>query len=42
MLCPEMGIQSFSDRMNKMDLLEFVGERLFCQTMTSENLLALE
>jgi Bifunctional DNA primase/polymerase, N-terminal/AAA domain len=41
-LCPEMGIQSFSQRMKALGLLEYVGKRLFCQTMTSESLLALD
>ncbi len=33
-LCPEMGLQSFTDRLKKIGLLEYVGKTLFCRTMS--------
>jgi hypothetical protein len=40
-LCPEMGIHSFTDRLRKLGLMEYVGKTLFCRTMNSEGHLAL-
>ena len=41
-LCPEMGIRSFTDRVRKIGLLNYVGETLFCRTMNkAEGLLPL-
>ena len=40
-LCPEMGIQSFTDRLRKIGLMPYVGKTLFCRTMSAEGTLAL-
>lgn len=40
-LCPEMGIQSFTDRLRKIGLLSYVGKTLFCRTMSADGTLAL-
>jgi Bifunctional DNA primase/polymerase, N-terminal/AAA domain len=40
-LCPEMGLISFTDRLRKLGLMEYVGKTLFCRTMNSEGTLTL-
>ena len=40
-LCPEMGIRSFKDRLQKIGLMPYVDRRLFCQTMNSKELTEL-
>ncbi|MCU1309806.1 MAG: hypothetical protein JWO20_931 [Candidatus Angelobacter sp.] len=37
-LCPEMGIQSFSERLKRIGLMRYVGKTLFCRTMSSGTL----
>ena len=41
-LCPEMGISSFSDRLKRIGLMPFVGQTLFCRTMSAQGLLHLD
>jgi hypothetical protein len=41
-LCPEMGLQSFTDRLRKIGLMPYVGESIFCRTMSMEGELALD
>jgi len=40
-LCPEMGIQSFTERLRKIGLMSHVSKSLFCRTMSAEGTLAL-
>ena len=40
-LCPEMGLRSFTDRVRKIGLLPYVGETLFCRTMSKGDTLQL-
>ena len=41
-LCPEMGIRSFTRRLREIGLVEHVGKRLFCQTMSSDYLFTMD
>ena len=41
-LCPEMGIRSFTDRLRRLGLMEYVGKTLFCRTMSAEGTLELD
>jgi hypothetical protein len=40
-LCPEMGIRSFTDRVQKIGLMPYVGKTFFCRTMSAEGALEL-
>jgi len=40
-LCPEMGLLSFTDRLRKLGLMQYVGKTLFCRTMNSEGSVSL-
>lgn len=40
-LCPEVSLGPFTDRVKKIGLMDYVGERLFCRTMSSEGELGL-
>lgn len=40
-LCPEMGLQSFSERIREIGLMSYVGHKLFCRTMASEGHITL-
>jgi hypothetical protein len=41
-LCPEVSLGPFTDRVRKIGLLDFVGETLFCRTLSADGHLALD
>ena len=41
-LCPEMSLGPFTDRLKKMRLVEFVGERLFYRTLSADGRIELD
>jgi hypothetical protein len=40
-LCPEVSLGPFTDRLRKIGLMNFVGDRLFCRTLSAEGHLTL-
>jgi hypothetical protein len=40
-LCPEVSLGPFTDRLKKIGLMEYVGETLFCRTLSAEGHVAL-
>jgi hypothetical protein len=41
-LCPEMGLHSFSERLRKIGLMDYVGKSLFCRTLSAPGELKLD
>jgi hypothetical protein len=41
-LCPEMGLRSFTGRLRRIGLMPYVGDTLFCRTMSASGLLELD
>jgi hypothetical protein len=41
-LCPEVSLGPFTDRIKKIGLMDYVGDRLFCRTLSADGHLALD
>ncbi len=41
-LCPEVSLGPFTDRLRKIGLMDYVGETLFCRTLSADGHLALD